>query len=804
MRVHPSPASPSFFFMIAAAAAIGCGVSKPAVDGTGGAGSGGDSGGVASRLPPAQRGEHLAVSIIGPSPDDDITTTSSAITLDGLAFGAPSEVHWQGPAGNGTADGTDNWAATDIPLVAGENFITIDAIASDGSHASKSVVVRRNSFLGFLGHPQLTPPVGFVGDDTEVIVSVGIDTSMAGLNSASLKLAQLDPSGGIAGMISSMADDGDFGNSGDEIPGDGVYSARFRITKSTESALTMAVTATDSTGAASEVAAMGSVPFVSHATDDQLTGAAATVSNMEESFQAAKTTGDLTMAYGAATAAAAADPNVSNSGVSAGGSGTWAVSTAGIIAGMMDNNNDERGGVEIGNHASFCGAASNADFSPTDESADTATTLGGRSCPAYDVTDVFRDEDVTIDRLRTLTRHGLVFLTMHGTSYDDLPNTPAAQQLPAHEFLLTSEKVTTASLRKYELELKTGQMAIGPTVAGAQRFFITPKFIDNLPGRFQNSLIYVGACRSFWNGEFAAAFLRKGAAAFFGYSDMVKSAFAYQTGMAFLQCLLNDHNDDGSGKSSADCFTAGLHDDGSGDEKRGAQWPSTAAYGTKLPKPVAVTHLPAYFKMLARQEVTIASVSGLRNGGFEEIDRSNAASPQSVAWQSQGDARVMFNLGGYQPTEGTKMGLISTGLGFTQTSGELYQTFCVPAGVTQLTYDWNFISAEFLSYCNDPRYQDNLAVTIEETGAGGSTTVLQALKIDDLCATVGASKFKIPDYGYVDNDGKTYATDWQHFGPFDMTPWAGSPKNITLRFAVNDRGDSIYDTVVLIDGITLQ
>ena len=762
-----------------------------------------DDGGVASRLPPAQRGERLAVSIIGPTSADEITTTASAISLEGLAFGAPAAVHWQGPAGSGTAVGTGTWAVVDVPLMPGENVITIDAVAADGSHASKDVLVRRNSFLGVQGSPQLAPAAAFVGDDTDVIASVGIDTSMAGLDSASLKLAQVDPSGGIAGMIATMADDGDFAKSGDEIPGDGVYSARFRITKSAESALTLAVAGTDSMGIATEAAALGSVSFVTHATAAQLGGAASAAANMEQSFQTAKATGSLTVAYGAAMAVAAQDPNVASTGLSSGGTGTWAVTTAGIIAGMLDNHKDERGSVEVGNHALFCSAADNQNLSPADEATGAAAALRGRSCPAYDTSDVFSDDDVTIERLRSLTRHGLVFLTMHGTSYDDLPGTPAAQQLPAHEFLLTSEKVTADSLKTFELELKTGQMAIGPAVAGAQRFFITPKFIDNLPGRFPSSLIYVGACRSFWNGEFASAFLRKGAAAFFGYSDMVKSDFAYQTGTAFLQCLLSGHNDDGSSKSSADCFTDGLHDAGSGAETRGARWPTTASYGGKLPAPIAVAHPPAYFKMLARQNVTIASMAGLRNGGFEEVDASNAASVQAVAWQSQGDARVMLNLGGYKPTDGSKMGLISTGLGFTQTSGELYQTFCVPAGATALSYDWNFISAEFKTYCNDPRYQDNLKVTIEETDAGGAATVLQALKIDDLCPTIVDSLFKVPDYGYVDPDG-SFATGWQHFGPFDLTPWAGAQKNITLRFAVNDRGDSLFDSVVLLDAITLQ
>ena len=797
MRLYrPLPPLPLIIIILAASAALNaCGSSKPA--GTGGtAGAGGGDPGEASNLPPAQRGEHLAVLIMAPTATDAITTTATTISLEGVAFGAPTEVRWQSPTGNGTAGGTDHWAVADIPLATGENLITIDAVATDGTHATKSVTVQRNTFLGVQGAAEMTPSAGFVGDSTEIVVSAALDLSSGSVDSASLRLVQVDPSGGVAGMIASMADDGDFGNSGDEIAGDGVYSARFRVTKTQESALTLAVTGTDSTGATNEAAALGAVPFVAHASDDQLMGAAATVTSMDASFQTAKTTGGLSAAYGAATTVASQDPNVAHTGISSGGSGTWTVSTAGIVAGMLDSNNDERGSVEVGNHGAFCGAAGNHDFAPSDEALDASTTLAGRSCPAYDTSDVFSDDDVTIARLRTLTHHGLVFLTMHGTSYDDLPATPAASQLPAHEFLLTAEKVTTASLRQYELELKTGQMAIGPVVAGAQRFFITPRFIDALPGRFPNSLVYVGACRSFWNGEFAAAFLRKGAAAFFGYSDMVKSAFAYQTGMAFLQCLLQ-------GGTTATCFSGDQHDDGSGSEQRGAVWPTSATFGATLPTPVAVIHHPAYFKMLARQELTIASVPGLSNGDFEQIDRSDPIHPQSLAWQGSGDARVVSMLGGYQPTNGTKMGFISTGLGFTQENGELFQTFCIPAGVTQLAYDWNFISAEFKTYCGDPRYQDNLAVTLEEVGAGGATTTLQATKIDDLCPTIGDSLYQIPAYNYVDPDG-SFATGWQHAGGIDVSKWSGASKNLTLRFSLKDRGDHLFESIVLLDAVTLQ
>ena len=303
------------FTAVAACLALlaGCGVSKSKLSSDGG---GMEDDGAASRLPPAQRGERLAVAIVGPTPTDEITTTATAISLEGLAFGAPTEVRWQSPAGKGVASGVETWAAADIPLINGENFITIDAVASDGTHASKGILVRRNNFLSVQGQPQLMPPAGFVGDPTDVVVSVAIDTSAGGVNSASLKLVQVDPQGGIAGMIADLSDDGDFAHNGDEIPGDGVYSARFGITKSTASSLSLAVTGNDMTGAASEIAALGSVPFVTHATMQDFDNAAAAAASMDHAYEGAMQSSQLSMAYGAAVAAATADPNVATAGIS--------------------------------------------------------------------------------------------------------------------------------------------------------------------------------------------------------------------------------------------------------------------------------------------------------------------------------------------------------------------------------------------------------------------------------------------------------------------------------------------------------
>ena len=46
------------------------------------------------------------------------------------------------------------------------------------------------------------------------------------------------------------------------------------------------------------------------------------------------------------------------------------------------------------------------------------------------------------------------------------------------------------------------------------------------------------------------------------------------------------------------------------------------------------------------------------------------------------------------------MGIISTGLGFTTTTGKIFQSFRVENNQSTLTVKWNFLSEEFLEYIN--------------------------------------------------------------------------------------------------------
>jgi hypothetical protein len=280
---------------------------------------------------------------------------------------------------------------------------------------------------------------------------------------------------------------------------------------------------------------------------------------------------------------------------------------------------------------------------------------------------------------------------------------------------------------------------------------ILPTFIERYSIRLPGSLVYMGSCRSAANPIMATALMERGAATYLGWDGYVSSAFAGSVGTSLFTDLLQ-------GKSVAEAFSP------------------VSDGGTP----------PATFALEGADDASLTA-DPVINGSFE-ITSGFAASV--TGFTVNGDARIVGELGATAPTDGARMALVSTGLGLTTQSGSFAQEICLPPlppGKTKMTlrYDWNFFSEEFLEFCGD-KYQDFFQVTYGDN-------VLQLTKIDDLCnegnLILDALHFDIPD-------GDVYRTDWRTQA-VDITAFAGS--TATLTFAAGDVGDSVLDTVILVD-----
>jgi hypothetical protein len=268
--------------------------------------------------------------------------------------------------------------------------------------------------------------------------------------------------------------------------------------------------------------------------------------------------------------------------------------------------------------------------------------------------------------------------------------------------------------------------------------------------RLPASIVYVGTCRSAANPSLASALLERGASAYLGFDGYVDSGFAGTAGAALFQKLL-------AGEPLATAFLP--------DQSDGA-----AAFTLDGDANMTLATGPIVNRSFEIQSGFLASVAG---------------------FTVQGDGRIIGNLGMTLPTDGARMALVSTGLGLTTQSGSFAQPVCLPPlppGATALTlqYDWNFFSEEFLEYC-DSQYQDYFKVSFGDT-------VLQSTKIDDLCADP-----LIPADVSFDQGG-VYTTGWRTQS-VDVTALAGTTG--VLTFAAGDVGDSVFDTVILVDNARL-
>ena len=179
------------------------------------------------------------------------------------------------------------------------------------------------------------------------------------------------------------------------------------------------------------------------------------------------------------------------------------------------------------------------------------------------------------------------------------------------------------------------------------------------------------------------------------------------------------------------------------------------------------------------------------SAGFEE--------GEALSWTLGGDAQLVEAEGLTVAPAGQHMLRLAN----TQSqTGSLEIVTCVPAGTTALHFAWRLYSEEFKEFCGSA-YQDNFdAVLLVPEGQ----LTLASRTIDDLCPPTECEGCGAHFVGLYDSDvtldqGDVWHTAWQIVNMPIEAAITGETQTVTLRFEVGDTGDSIYDTVVLIDDL---
>ena len=408
-----------------------------------------------------------------------------------------------------------------------------------------------------------------------------------------------------------------------------------------------------------------------------------------------------------------------------------------------------------------------AEFAPWDETDDLVALFGGANL-GFDVT-VRTNTFATVDSLRDITDFGFVVFATHGVG---------------GTWLVTQEEVVDPD--RFEVEQQLGQIRVttgyvlsddGTVVRPPVYMVRDTWFSANLTGTFPNTIIVNNSCESTRTDRLWDAFSAFGAGAYFGYDKIVCSGFAVARVLELAGALVE-------GETTGEAFTP--------QQEAGC--------------------FNANWEMRGNEELRF--VAGLINPSFED---------GLVGWTVSGDGRSINRLGlaplAQLPTDGLRMAVISTGLGFTISHGSIEQTFRMPSDATTLLFDWNYLSEEFLEFIGSG-FQDPFTVSIVDRD--GIETVLMYKEVDDVAADFGASFCSSPSQPCIEEGGDlirgwdfdtgqrfvsfdrgdVWLTGWIEDAEFDVSTFAG--ELVTLRFYATDTGDTIYDTAVLVDNIRIE
>jgi hypothetical protein len=390
--------------------------------------------------------------------------------------------------------------------------------------------------------------------------------------------------------------------------------------------------------------------------------------------------------------------------------------------------------------------------------------LDSLACGDFPV-NFYTNQDATVARLYEMTSYGMVVLATHGSGGGKalLTGEIADTTLSVYQ---TYKPMMQGDNPKIGISKNITISKTGAVVTKSDVYKVYASFISALPGEFPQSVILCNACGSDKTPPLREAFLGKGAKTYYGYTETTYGSFCVPI--------------------SRDVFITLA--------KNGKKTGEVSMINTTYQMDPFPT-----FKIRGSSDMHFALQ--LINGNFEE---------GVMGWTRNGDGRVISQLGYISPDEGSYMGIISTGLGYTTETGKISQSFNVPANASQLKLSWNFLSEEFLEYIGSP-YQDQYQLVLISEDFGEE--ILLTRTVDGIAAEFGASAPSeafpegipgdliavSPDV--VFDQGDVYMTGWQT-STFDISAYKG--KCVTLALRCTDVGDSVYDTAILIDNIILN
>jgi hypothetical protein len=763
----------------------------------------------------------LSMRIVGPSGRGHATVSGGVIEVAGVVFGNAEEITWNTTTGKkGNGHGAPFFQTDPIQLVPGDNLVTVTA-KNKVETVTDRIVITYNPLFSFPDRLRANPRVLKVGKATDIAGVIGLGKA-SNIVKGSIKLFRVDADNNSLTTLGAMADTGNLSD-GDEIAGDGLYSKKVKLTENAPGTVRLRASVDVQGPDGKTITAYSDVVVLDVVEEIKDADCNAVLAALKTAEAAGKKAGDGDAGRDAAmeslkAADGVAEVGPTSDGFGQAGTGAWVRFKSGLLGVVRLGSAGNRGGgagggseaggswtgtglagdealttVEVGSKRALLLDPSAKELGET-EVATTAAAMAKIACPAYTL-DAPKDAAADLRWMRRWYDYGVIVTAAHGEAAfksladkgkygwrhggsqellwtghavscgyfgasgapvkactDKLPCGPEAE-------CVVNQAGGGVCVDHLTADLRTGRMAF--TSDGT--YAVLPSFVGHhAEQRFPQSLAYLGACRSLFNGTLASEVIAAGAATVAGYNGYVQSAFAIKWGKSFFANAIEQKQ-----------LTGAAH----------AQIDDAANKGT-------------WFGFVGAQNLNVASI---------EIMNPSWESGNIQGWLKDGDGRVVAKLGTSIPVDGKFMGIVSTGLGYTQQKGEMTQRFCVPAGKSKFSLWWKFFSEEFKEYCGSP-YQDAFVVKFE--GKPGNKTVVD-VNVDSLCGkgdngcfSCGSQHKGLTKADVSFDTGDVWMTPWVQ-GTADISPFAGNG-NVLLRLYSTDVGDSIYDSAILMDKLEFE
>lgn len=715
-----------------------------------------------------------SIFILNPTSEAVFVTNESSITVSGLAQDniVLKKVVYSTSTGNsGIAVGTDKWEIPDLNLALGDNVIEVTAVDASDNSTSATITITRNHSLSFLGNPNVSPSVLYTNEAKNVWITVSIAPN-DNLITSSVRLIEIDENNNEIAEICKLYDDGNL-SVGDEIKGDNIYSTIHSFLYNTvgEHRFRIAAKTMESDGEIEGYSSIFTIKVIDFedAMEDVLT--VEEIHNLIRDKLQELQDLPLDEKVDALIEWLLTLPGVESAVYEDGCIVITHVS--GIVSYIMLGNDGEtkggtavtrersktpliplekqtRGTISLPGDITSLTAPLNAGLDDnvilnrniliwapfentfTHDMSTSLIPIFNNSPITFSISHI-KDNNCTRGSLKTLANYGLIVFDTHGIKGNII--------LSREDVNIMEGDIDQIAENIDDIIWGYCQMVTledGHTYYGVTSQYFKARIDETLP----NSVIFNGSCQSLMTNNLANSLISKGAKTYLGFTNNVSATICIQEANEFFTNLTGNYL-----KTTGESF------DNTGNN----------AYQMRGSKEMHFT-------------------LGLINGDFEYGNLNG--------WNVIGDGRVITQLATELPTQGGYMGIISTGLGYTESYGRIYQTFQV-TNENYLSLKWNFLSEEFMEWVGT-QFQDYLRITILD---GNESEVLFNMTIDDFAATyslISVSPTIVFDQGGV------YMTGWKT-STFDISKYQG--KTITLLIESGDVGDSIFDSATLLDEI---